>query len=723
MPRNTTQIICQHCGTLVDSETPADQLQQGPEWERFEGTPAPLGASWINSEQAYNFAIDAVNASRVTLLLFREQDFEVPACSLKLDPLKNKSGSVWHCRVPLMEADDAVYYAYRIDGPAEPATSNWHVYDPDKILIDPYARSIFFPTDTPDRDQSEIPPTPLGRLDICRCPFDWKDEIRICHGTDLIIYEMHVRGFTQHPNSGVDDDKRGTFAGVVEKIPYLKELGVTAVELMPVFQFDPFDENYWGYMPLNFFAPHNQYSTNQSSCEQHSQFREMVRELHRAGIEVILDVVYNHTGEGDHRGPTYCYRGIDNATYYVASGNPSAPYANFSGTGNTLNTSAPTVRRLILDSLRYWAKEMHVDGFRFDLASVFSRGGDGAVNLNQPPLFDQIASDPDLAHVRLIAEPWDASGLYQLGKSFPGRTWMQWNGQFRDTLQQFVRGDRGLISQLMTRLYGSNDLFPDDTYHAFRPFQSINFITSHDGFTMVDLTAYNRKHNAANGLNNQDGPHDFSWNCGWEGNDQVPQEVTDLRKRQVKYFCCLLMLSNGSPMFRMGDEFMQTQGGNNNPFNQDNETSWLDWDRLKQHEEVFRFFKKMIAFRKSHGMLGSSTFWREKIQWYGAEQPEVDLSADSQCLAYHLHDPSPETRDLYVMINGSTSPVQFSIHAQAEADKTWMRVVDTSLPSPMDLLSPDTEIPLTQTLYRVNQRSIVVLAQSRGGTKKTALPE
>ena len=297
MLRNTVQNICQHCGTLVESETPADQLHQGPEWERFEGTPAPLGVSWLNTEQAYNFAIDAVNASRVTLLLFREQELETPACCLELDPLKNKSGSVWHCRVPLTEADGAVYYAYKIDGPAEHATGNWHVYDPAKILVDPYARSIFFPTITPDRDHSEIPHPPLGRLDICRCPFDWKDELRVCHGTDLIIYEMHVRGFTQHPSSGIDDDKRGTFAGVVEKIPYLKELGVTAVELMPVFQFDPFDENYWGYMPLNFFAPHNQYSTNLSSCEQHSQFREMVRELHSAGIEVILDVVYNHTGE------------------------------------------------------------------------------------------------------------------------------------------------------------------------------------------------------------------------------------------------------------------------------------------------------------------------------------------------------------------------------------------------------------------------------------------
>ncbi len=710
MPGNTVQKICQHCGTLVESKVSVGQLQQGPEWEKFEGTPSPLGVNWLNREQVYNFAIEAMNASRVTLLLYLEKEINTPSYSMELDPFKNKSGSVWHCRVPITKAKDAVYYAYRIDGPAANATGNWHAYDPEIVLIDPYARSIFFPTETANRVDSESSHTPLGRLNICRCPFDWKDELRVCHGTDLIIYEVHVRGFTKHPSSGIADDKRGTFAGVIEKIPYLKELGVTALELMPVFQFDPFDESYWGYMPLNFFSPHNQYSTNQSSCEQHSQFREMVRELHCAGIEVILDVVYNHTGEGDHRGPTYCYRGIDNATYYIASCDPHAPYANFSGTGNTLNTTAPIVRRLILDSLRYWAKEMHVDGFRFDLASVFSRAGDGTVDLNQPPLFDQIAGDPDLAHVRLIAEPWDASGLYQLGKSFPGRTWMQWNGQFRDTLQRFVRGDRGFVTEIMSRLYGSNDLFPDDTYHAFRPFQSINFITSHDGFTLYDLASYNKKHNEANGLNNLDGPDDFSWNCGWEGTDQVPQDVADLRKRQVKNFCCLLMLANGSPMFRMGDEFMQSQEGNNNSFNQDNETSWLDWQRLHDNEEVFRFFKKMIAFRKSHVLLGSSTFWREKIQWFGAGQPEVDMSAESQSLAYHLHDPSPTTRDLYVMINGSTIPQQFSIHAESEM--TWNRVVDTSLPSPMDLLSPDTEIPLPQNKYRVNQRSVVVLAQS-----------
>ncbi|MFH1299727.1 MAG: alpha-amylase family glycosyl hydrolase [Planctomycetota bacterium] len=299
MPGNTVQKICQHCGTLVESKVSVGQLQQGPEWEKFEGTPSPLGVNWLNREQAYNFAIEAMNASRVTLLLYLEKEINTPSYSMELDPFKNKSGSVWHCRVPITKAKDAVYYAYRIDGPAANATGNWHAYDPEIVLIDPYARSIFFPTETANRVDSESSHTPLGRLDICRCPFDWKDELRVCHGTDLIIYEVHVRGFTKHPSSGIADDKRGTFAGVIEKIPYLKELGVTALELMPVFQFDPFDESYWGYMPLNFFSPHNQYSTNQSSCEQHSQFREMVRELHCAGIEVILDVVYNHTGEGE----------------------------------------------------------------------------------------------------------------------------------------------------------------------------------------------------------------------------------------------------------------------------------------------------------------------------------------------------------------------------------------------------------------------------------------
>lgn len=717
MLKHTIQSVCRHCGTTVATDASTNEYS-GPTWEHSEGTPTPLGVLWLESEQAYNFAIDAANASEVTLLLYLEDELRVPWHTVEFDPLKKKSGPVWHCRVPISEAGDAVYYAYRVDGPAENSAGTGHAFDREKVLLDPYARSIFFPPEF-DREAARRPGinaglAPLGRLDICRCPFDWGDEPRIQHGSDLVIYELHVRGFTRHPSSGVTEKERGAFAGIVKKIPYLKELGVTAVELMPVFQFDPGDDNYWGYMPLGFFAPHHAYSVNQSSCEQHSQFRELVRELHSAEIEVILDVVYNHTCEGDHRGPTYSYRGIDNATYYIESGDSASPYANFSGTGNTLDTSDPAVRRLILDSLRYWAKEMHVDGFRFDLASVFSRASDGSVDLSQPPLFDQIASDPELAHVRLIAEPWDASGLYQLGTSFPGRTWMQWNGRFRDCIQRFVRGDRGLLSDLMTRLYGSSDLFPDDTFHAFRPFQSVNYISSHDGFTMYDLVAYSEKHNEANGHSNQDGPSEHSFNSGWEGDEQAPREVLDLRKRQVKNFCCLLMLSAGTPMFRMGDEFMQTQHGNNNPYNQDNETTWLDWQRLKENEDVFSFFKRMIAFRKSHPSLGRSTFWRDAIRWFGAEHTEVDMTADPLALAYHLRAESPIERDLYVIINGSGEQRTFNLHT--DAANGWLLAIDTSLPSPLDIANQDNRVAIEASAYQANPRSIVVLEDTELAT-------
>lgn len=709
MHTKTIQSHCRHCGTEITlSEEPA---RKEPNWERVEGTPRPLGVSWLESEQAYNFALHAGDASSVQLILYTADELRIPSRLVTLDPRKNKSGSVWHTRLPISEAGDVEYYAYHVDGPVDGAGSNWYAFDASKVLLDPYARSVFFPA-TFDRDAARMPGSnaglaPLGRLDTCRCPFDWGNEPRVRHGADLVIYEMHVRGFTQHSSSRMRKDDRGTFAGVVEKIPYLRDLGVTAVELMPAFQFDPGDGNYWGYMPLSFFAPHHGYSTNQSSCEQYSQFREMVRELHAAEIEVILDVVFNHTCEGDHRGPTYSYRGIDNATYYTASGDAAFPYANFSGTGNTLNTDKPAVRRLILDSLRYWVKEMHVDGFRFDLASVFSRAPDGSVDLRQPPLFDQIASDPALVDTRLIAEPWDAAGLNQLGKSFPGRTWMQWNGRFRDCLQRFVRGDGGMIADLMTRLHGSSDLFPDDTYHAFRPFQSINYIVSHDGFTMHDLVSYSKKHNAANGHNNLDGPNEHNWNSGWEGELQAPQAVLDLRKRQVKTFCCLLMLSAGTPMFRMGDEFMHTQHGNNNPYNQDNESSWLNWVRLEENQEVFNFFKRMIAFRKSNTALVRSTFWRDDIHWYGAEHPEVDMSHDSRSLAYCLEcDNAPS---LYVMINGAHDSIEFGIHAKLRA--AWKRVIDTSLPYPLDIVDVRSATAVDGANYHLKPRSVVVLVQ------------
>ena len=704
MPKSI-QSHCRHCGTDI-THTAAVRPTRVPNWEKNDGTPRPLGVTWLEHEQAYNFALYGGNASKVTLQLYLKDELRVPHLSVTFDPLKNKSGPIWHCRVPMRAAGDAEYYAYQVDGPVEGAALPWHAFDPKKVLLDPYSRSIFFPEsfsrEAARSSGSNAGRAPLGRLDVCRCPFDWRDEQRIRHGSDLVIYEMHVRGFTRHPTSGLADCDRGTFAGIVQKIPYLKELGVTAVELMPVFQFDPDDSNYWGYMPLNFFSPHHAYSSHQSSCEQHSEFRELVRELHSVDIEVILDVVFNHTCEGDRRGPTYCYRGIDNDVYYVASGDPVSPYANYSGTGNTLDTSQPTVRSLIVDSLRYWVREMHVDGFRFDLASVFSRDSEGNVNLQQPPLFDQIASDPELANIRLIAEPWDAAGLYQLGSSFPGQTWMQWNGRYRDALQRFVRGDAGMVPELMTRLYGSCDLFPDHPSRSFRPFQSINYIASHDGSTLYDLVSFNKKHNEANGQANTDGPNEYGCNSGWEGELNVPQDVMNFRKRQIKNFCCLLMLSAGTPMFRMGDEFMQTQGGNNNPYNQDNETSWLDWRRLKQNQEVFGFFKRMIAFRKAHPILGRSTFWRDDIRWFGAEHSAVDMSSTSQTLAYCLQA-SSDDQILYVMINGSLHPQTFQIHATQVA--CWHRAIDTSLPYPSD----GTIVPHSLPTYRVSPQSVVVL--------------
>lgn len=534
-----------------------------------------------------------MHADRVELLLFREDGLDRPSFRFTLDPLIHRSGSTWHCRLSAAVVDGAKYYGYVIHGPRADAAAGSHAFDPEKLLLDPYARSVFFPPAF-DREAARLPGSnfgkaPLALLDECRCAFEWKGPPRVSRDQDLIIYEMHVRGFTRHESSGIESERRGTFAGVIEKIPYLRELGVTALELMPVHQFDPQEGNYWGYMPLNFFAPHHAYATNPQDCVQRSEFRQMVQALHDAGIQVILDVVFNHTCEGNATGPTYCYKGIDNETYYLTTPGEE-PYLNFSGCGNTLRTRHPTVRRLIVDSLRRWATEMRVDGFRFDLASIFARDSEGTLAPDDPPVIAEIEGDPALTDLHLIAEPWDAAGAFQLGRDFPGVLWMQWNACYRDTLQRFMRGDGGLVGELMTRLYGSSELFPDDAPIACRPYQSVNYVSSHDGSTMYDLVSYSRRHNEANGHGNVDGPSEFSRNCGREGEEGVPEETIRLRKRLVKNFVCLLMLSNGTPMFRMGDEFLQTQGGNSNPYNQDNETSWLDWRRLERHRDVFRFF-------------------------------------------------------------------------------------------------------------------------------------
>jgi isoamylase len=510
----------------------------------------------------------------------------------------------------------------------------------------------------------------------------------------LVIYELHVGAFTPE----------GTFEAAARRFQSLAELGITAVELMPVFQYDPDEENYWGYMTLNFFAPHQGYAVNSNSAAARDEFRAMVKALHSAGIEVILDVVYNHTCEGGADGPNYSYRGICNSTYYLLD-NEMTHYRNDTGTGNVLRPAHPLVRKMIIESLRLWAKEMGVDGFRFDLASIFSRNNDGSINLEDPPLISEITGGASL-DVRLIAEAWDPAS-YQLGRGFPGLSWSQWNGKFRDDVRAFIKGDPGKVGDLMTRLYGSSDLFPDDLGNAYHASQSVNFITAHDGFCLYDLVAYNDKHNFANGENNSDGSNNnSSWNCGWEGDQDVPPEVVRLRKQQIKNFFTILMVSNGTPMFCAGDEFMNTQRGNNNPWNQDNETTWLNWDLLNQNGDIFRYFKGMIAFRKAHPSLARSRFWREDVSWYGVDGA-VDLSSLSHSLAFCLRGESQADRDIYVMINAYWADLNFKIHDGKAGE--WLCVADTGMPSPSDFFEVGQEKALPSISYEVKARSVVVL--------------
>jgi isoamylase len=683
-----------------------------PTWAQAEGNPLPLGVTWIEEEQAFNFALHAEHAESVTLLLFSPADLVNPHLAVRFDFLRNKSGQIWHCRVPIAEIGDARYYGYSVAGETAPQL---HSFDPQKVLLDPYAKCIFFPADfdrqAAMREGPNAGRAALGVLSDRRSTFDWEADLSPYHESDAIIYELHVKGFTKNPNSGVAASLAGTYAGLVEKIPYLKELGITIVELMPVFQRDPQEGDYWGYMPLNFFSPHAQYASSQDHGK-HLEFRNMVKALHKAGIGIVLDVVYNHTCEGDHRGPIYSYKGIDAPGYYMLSSDPANPYANYSGTGNTLNFGQGHVRKMVMDSLRYWKREMRVDGFRFDLASVFSRNADGSLNWGHAPIFSEMAADPELGALRFIAEPWD-TGAYQLGRGFPGVSWLQWNGRFRDDIRQFVKSDPGMVPDIMRRIYGSDDLFPDTRAEAYHAYQSLNYVTSHDGFTLYDLVAYDRKRNWANGQHNQDGTDDnYSWNCGFEGDEGAPPEVLALRRKQVKNFCCLLFLSNGTPMFRAGDEFLNTQAGNNNPYNQDNATGWLDWSQLQANGDIFRFFKNMIAFRKGHPSLSRSRFWREDVAWYGTAT-HADLSHDSHSLAFCLHGASQGDDDLYVMINAYWEELVFEL--QEGTPQEWKRIVDTAAPSPGDFSEPG--LPLERAKYVVAPRSIVVLLRSENGRR------
>ena len=546
--------------------------------------------------------------------------------------------------------------------------------------------------------------------------YDWEEDSPLRRPSSrTIIYEMHVRGFTRHSSSGLNENLRGTYAGLIQKIPYLKKLGVTAVELMPVFQFDPQDcppgkVNYWGYAPVSFFAPHQAYSSRRDPLGPIDEFRDMVKALHREGLEVILDVVFNHTAEGDHTGPTISLRGLDNSIYYVLEAD-RARYANFSGTGNTLNANHPIVRRLIVDSLRYWVEVMHVDGFRFDLASILARDPSGQVLPNPPVLWD-VESDPVLAGTKLIAEAWDAAGLYQVG-SFIGDSWKEWNGHFRDDVRSFFRGEDGSVVRLADRLIGSPEIYGHKEREAE---QSVNFVTCHDGFTLNDLVSYNQKHNELNGEENRDGANDNrSWNCGVEGPCGDPA-IETLRERQIKNFLAVTLLSLGIPMILMGDEARRSQFGNNNAYCQDNETSWFDWNLVRQHAGLHRFVELMAARRALRKMdterqrLSLNQLLRGAVKaWHGVKLHEPDWSQQSHSLAFSAEVPE-ENLFFYLIFNAYWESLEFELPEERHiAGHHWRRWIDTSLGSPHDIQDWPAAPVITGRTYRVGPRSVVVL--------------
>ena len=683
------------------------------------GQPLPLGATL--KPNGVNFSVFSRNATLVTLLIVLP-DKAHSRLEFPLDSRFNRTGDIWHAFVA--GVDRGIEYGYRVERSPN-SDPHIHRFDGRIVLLDPYSKAIsggnqWGQTLHLRSSQASVRKASSRHGLLVEDNFDWGlDQPLNIHLADSVIYEMHVRGFTRHSSSRVAHP--GTFRGIIEKIPYLKELGITAIELMPVAEFEELDNprsnpltgerltNYWGYQPISFFALKAAYASNGSSWGQINEFKAMVRALHEAGIEILLDVVFNHTAEGDERGPTVSFRGFDNAIYYMIDPKTGA-YANYSGCGNTLNCNHPVVRSLILDSLRYWVTEMHVDGFRFDLASILGRGSDGSV-LSNPPLLERIAGDPVLAKTKLIAEAWDAAGLYQVG-SFPnwGR-WAEWNGRFRDDVRRFVRGDAGIVSMLATRLAGSADLYQGS---GRAPYHSINFVTNHDGFTLADLVSYNQKHNQANGEDDLDGSSEnFSWNCGIEGLTSSP-EIQSLRLRQMKNFAALLLLSQGVPMILAGDEVGRTQQGNNNAYCQDNEISWFDWEGLQHHSELFRFFKLLIAFRKQHAVLrGRHFFERENhrnpgLSWHGIKPGEPDWSSHSRSLAMQLIGGKMEI-DLFLIANAYREALDFELPAPSERKK-WFRFIDTNLKSPKDICDPEQEkVLVPQRPYKAGPYSVVVL--------------
>jgi glycogen operon protein len=670
------------------------------------GRTAPLGAT--KAPGGVNFSLYSRHASGVELCLFDAADAAEPSRVIRLDPAVERTRDIWHVFVPGIGAGQC--YGYRVHGPFEPARGLR--FDAQKLLLDPYARAIFVP---PRYDRKaaqragDTCATAMKSVVVDLSDYAWEGDVPLCTpSARSIVYELHVRGFTQHPSSGVPADARGTYRGLIEKIPYLRALGISAVELLPIFQFDSQDcppglTNYWGYAPVSFFAPHLAYSSRKDPLGAVDEFRDMVKALHRAGIEVILDVVFNHTTEGDASGPTQSLRGIDNPTYYILE-DDAARYANYSGTGNTLNANQPVVRRMVLDSLRYWVEHMHVDGFRFDLAAVLSRDPSGRPLPNAPVLAD-IEADPVLAGTKLIAEAWDAGGLYQVG-NFGGDAWKEWNGKFRDDVRDFVRGAPRSVARLPERLLGSPQMYGAKQREAE---QSVSFVTCHDGFTLNDLVSYNQKHNDANGEHGRDGTDDNrSWNCGVEGPTD-DAAIEGLRNRQVKNFLTLTVLSLGMPMLLMGDEVRRTQSGNNNGYCRDDETSWFDWRLLERHADVLRFVSLLnqrwpMRYERLLPETLNEILRETQRDWHGVKLGQPDWSDDSHSLAVTVKIPRAALQ-IHMICNAYWEPLDFELPPAVK----WRRRIDSALPSPHDIEEWQTAPAVPGASYRAEARSVVVL--------------
>lgn len=682
------------------------------------GRAHPLGAT-VDSE-GVNFSVFSRNATSMELLLFDEHDDPEPIQVITLTPEVNRSFFFWHVYVRGLKP--GAHYAYRVDGPWD-LTGQGHRFNRNKVLIDPY--SLGNTTHLWDRVAACGPADNLAQsmrsVVIDPDDYDWEGDQPLNRPmNESVIYEMHVGGFTKSPTSGVKAP--GTFSAIIEKIPYLKQLGITAIELLPVFQFDdkevlrlsPIDGrpllNFWGYSTVSFFAPHPAYCASPEEGTHLREFRDMVKALHRAGIEVILDVVFNHTNEGNHEGPVINFKGFENSVYYHLVPQDRRYYMDYSGCGNTMNCNHPVTEKFIVECLEYWVSEMHVDGFRFDEGSILSRGEDGAPEAH-PPVVWAIELSEVLANTKIIAEAWDAAGLYQIGY-FPGFRWAEWNGKYRDDIRSFVKGDPGLVGAVASRIAGSADIYQSSGH---LPLNSVNFVTCHDGFTLNDLVSYNWKHNEANGEGNRDGVDDNdSWNCGAEGDTDDPG-VNALRERQVKNFAAILLLSQGVPMLLGGDEIRRTQRGNNNAYCQDSDISWFDWQRADQQQPMYQFFSKLIAFRKAHPTLHRSRFFTGEVNergvpditWHGCalESPGWN-DPGARVLACTLGgiDGGP---DMHIIYNMDWQELDFAL--PSIKGHRWHRSIDTSQAFPNDVAPEGSEQLVEGDNLRVAGRSVVVL--------------